>query len=75
MSEFGKSRKDSIINSHTYHPPKGDQVDRYKTIRDAGMEFSFIIAHNSPSTPEQTLALRKIEEAVMWANKAIACNE
>lgn len=59
----------------TYHPPKNDQVERYQTIRDVGKEFAKTIASFTPESREQSLALTKLEECVMWANAAIARNE
>jgi hypothetical protein len=59
----------------THHPPKGDQKDRYESIRIAALEFGKVVLKRSPSSREQTHALNKIREAVMWAHAAIACNE
>jgi len=59
----------------TYNPPKGNQSERYSEIRSKAKEFCELIQKNSPESAEQTLAIRKIEEAVMWANAGIARNE
>lgn len=59
----------------TYHPPKGDQTERYVKIRDAAKELAYIIMENTPACPDQTVAIRKVREAVMTANAAIAINE
>lgn len=56
----------------TYHPPLTDQVPRYERIREAGKVFAQIIMDNSPASMEQTIAIARIQEAVMWANAAIA---
>lgn len=64
-----------LDNLFTYHPPHGDQVERYGTIRAAGLTFAEEIAESCPPSPERSTALTKIREAVMWANAAIACNE
>lgn len=66
---------EEMYKRFTYHPPKGDQVDRYKQIRDMGYEFAKVICNNSQPSREQSLALTKIDEAVMWANAGIARNE
>lgn len=59
----------------TYHAPKGDQATRYQTIRSAAKALAEVIVNLSPESSERTLAIRKIEEAVMWANAGIARNE
>jgi hypothetical protein len=62
-----------IDNVFTYHPPVGDQVERYQYIREGGRILARLIDGQAPDGPEKTLALRKLQEAVMWANAAIAC--
>jgi len=64
-----------ITNRFTYHPPKGDQPQRYDTIRAAGLVLAKCIALKTPPSREQSLALTKLEEAVFWANAAIARDE
>lgn len=96
----------------TYHPPKGDQPERYEEIldtwfsmffpramawfeaqgflnspaavrvpvgveeiRDCGRQFAVLIDADCPESREKSLALTKVEEAVMWANAAIARRE
>ena len=66
---------DELSNIFTYHAPFGDQVDRYKAIRDAGYVLATTIHQATPSCPDQTAAIRKVREAVMTANAAIAINE
>ena len=64
-----------IARRFTYHPPVGDQQGRYMAIRDTGRSFAELILGNSPPSREQSLAITRIEEAVMWANAAIARRE
>lgn len=59
----------------TYHPPVGDQGQRYVRLRDAAKGFALVIAECTPSCADQTAAIRKVREAVMTANAAIACNQ
>jgi hypothetical protein len=56
----------------TYHPPKGDQPDHYEHIRMEARELATVINNLCPDSREKSLALTKLEEAVMWANAAIA---
>ena len=64
-----------IDKAFTYHPPKADQIPRYNVLRLAAMNMAIVIANNTPESREQSLALTKLEEAVMFANAAIARNE
>jgi len=66
---------EKLENSYTYHAPKDDQADRYVILRDEAHQLAIKIMESCPNSRERALALTKIEEAVMWANKAIACNE
>jgi len=64
-----------IDNNFTYHPPFGDQVSRYQAIRDAAKKFAELILSDTPESREKSLALTNLEQAVFWANAAIARNE
>lgn len=66
---------EEIEKRFTYHPPKGDQVERYTNMRDVGKQFARFVISNTPECREQSLAITHIEEAIMWANAAIARNE
>lgn len=70
---------EAIDKAFTYHPPHGDQAERYQLIRDAGRAFAHVIAETAPfddGFPRETLlAIDKISEAVMQANAAIARHE
>lgn len=56
----------------TYHPPTGDQPERYRAIRRAGLELASVIWDCTPAGPDRTAAIRKVRESVMTANAAIA---
>ena len=66
---------DDLTNRFTYHGPHGNQPERYESLRNGGFSFAERIIELAPPSPERTLAIRRIEEAVMWANAAIARNE
>ena len=70
-----KEMHDTIENNFTYHPPKGDQADRYESLRYKAKNLALDICEKTPASREQSLALTKLEEAVFWANAAIARNE
>jgi hypothetical protein len=68
-------KKAQIENAFTYHPPKGDQAQRYQRIREKAKEFALLIVELTPASREQSLALTELEYASMMANAAIARNE
>jgi len=59
----------------TYHPPKGDQPERYLAIRESAGGLALILMGRCPPSRERSLALTALEEAVFWANASIARNE
>lgn len=63
----------TLINWFTYHAPDPDAVEQYARIRAAGLAMARVVVASTPPSADQTAALRKIREAVMTANAAIAC--
>ncbi|MFA6242577.1 MAG: hypothetical protein WC655_16690 [Candidatus Hydrogenedentales bacterium] len=57
----------------TYHKPDEEQIEQYNRLRDAAKVFALAIADNAPNCADRTAAFRKVREAVMEANAAIAC--
>jgi hypothetical protein len=57
-----------------YHAPVGDAPQRYEAIREAAKAFVQVITDNAPPCADTTAAVRKVREAVMTANAAIALN-
>lgn len=55
-----------------YHQPNELQQTQYVAIRDAARHLAHVILHNTPRSADQTASLRKLSEAVMTANAAIA---
>ena len=64
-----------IENTFIYHTPKEDQPDRYDVIRSTAATLATLILANTPPSREQSLAITNLEQAIMWANAAIARNE
>ena len=62
-----------IENWFTYHSPTPGQIPQYTEIRDAGKAFAAVVFKHCPDSADRTAAIRKIREAVMTANAAIAC--
>lgn len=54
-----------------YHAPTPEQVEKIQAVREALSAAIQALQTIVPGCAEQTLAIRKVEEASMWANKAI----
>lgn len=64
-----------LDNMFTYHSPKDDQPERYSLLRNVAKSLAFNIVTSTPPSREQSLALTHLEEAIFYANAAIARNE
>lgn len=69
------TQKKRLENNFQYHPPIGDQAERYILIREAQKTFAETIMTLCPDSRELSLALTAVEDAGMYANAAIARNE
>lgn len=63
----------TLDNWFTYHKPEGDDPQKYEAIRGAARAFAQTIVDNTPSSADQMAAIRKVREAAMTANAAVAC--
>ncbi|AQR77687.1 hypothetical protein ABNB59_20615 [Paenibacillus larvae] len=63
-----------IENNFKYHAPKEGQPEKYTAIREKAKELAYLIDELCPNSREKSLALTNLEQAVMWANAAIARN-
>jgi hypothetical protein len=65
-----------LAGRFTYHPPKNhEQAEKYVTIRSHAHGLATLINERAADSREKSLAITHLEEAVMWANAAIARNE
>ena len=64
-----------IDNIFKYHSPKEDQPQRYEGLRSVGRQLAFLIEDSCPDSREKSVAITKVQEAIMWANASIAINE
>ena len=65
----------NLQDMFTYHPPMGDQAERYERINDAARAFAVAVQQNTKECAEQTLAIRDIQRARMMANAAVALGD
>lgn len=77
MPKYSPSPDDleKIERAFTFHPVIGDQAERYPQIRAKAKELALVMANLCPPSRELSLAITKLQNSVMWANAAIACNE
>ena len=59
----------------THHPPTGTQLARYESIRNSARAMANLILVSCPPSRERSLALTRLEEAMMWSNASIARGE
>ena len=63
------------IRRFEYHPPKDDSVrELHAQVHEAIAVASDHVITLTPPSREQSLAVTKLEEAMFWANAAIARN-
>lgn len=70
-----KQQEQEIQNWFTYHPPSHDQTERYTRVRMRALTLAETFLQCAPPSADRTAALRKLREAVMTINAAIACGE
>lgn len=75
MYTIDEKTVNDLKNRFVHHPPKEGQAERYAQIREILRLNAEYIVERTPVCREQSLALTKLEEAMMWANAAIARNE
>ena len=63
---------DSIFN---VHPANSDQGQRFDAINEKILQTARTLCTFTPESPEQTIMLRKLQEAKFYAIEAIAKNE
>jgi len=56
----------------THHPPSADELPKYQELREAAKSFAETIIRLTPPCADQSVALRKVREAVWVANASIA---
>jgi hypothetical protein len=73
---MGDDKKTELLNDvdtrFTYHAPTPGQPAIYNELREHARQFAIHLVDVVPNSRELSLALTKLEEAVMHANAGIA---
>lgn len=72
---MGESLEQDLDVRFTYHAPAPGQAERYRQIRDKAKALAEFICASCPVSRERALAVTHLEQAMMWANAAIARRE
>lgn len=65
--------KELLEDLFTYHQPEPGDKERYEAITAATRAFAAVVLEQCPPSADRSAAIRKIREARMTANAAIAC--
>ena len=63
---------EELDNRFSHHPHSDNQILQYNDIRTFARGMAGVINDTAPHCREKALAFTKLEEAVFWANAAIA---
>lgn len=58
-----------------HHSPGPKRVKKHEGLREFAIQYARYMEETIPASPERTLAIRKLQETLMWANAALAINE
>jgi len=65
-------KQEEFDNRFDHHPPDGLKVQLHQLLRNVIKDAAVVVAHECPEGREKSLAITKLEEAMFWANAAIA---
>ncbi len=63
---------DALDVRFKHHAPDADAITCHEAVREAARRMAVAVVSVAPESRERSLAMTKIEEAMMWANAAIA---
>ena len=76
MPQTREQLRSRIEHDFSYHAPSNSkQMEVYVDLRSKAKELAHLVISSTPISREQSLSITNIEQAVMWANAAVARNE
>lgn len=72
--QIEKSKNADFDNRFSHHPPTPEAIIKHAAIREQARAFAQLMEDVLPASREKSVVLTKIEEAMFWANAAIARN-
>lgn len=67
--------RDELNRRFDYHPPSPEAADTHASVRWVIKDVAIYLLGLMPESREASLAITKLEEALFWANAAIARNQ
>jgi hypothetical protein len=67
-----EERIENIEKSMTNIKPDGEQIKRIESVREAYKKVIPVLLNKTKQSREQSIAITKLEESLMWATKSIA---
>lgn len=64
--------EEQLLHIFSYHPTKDDQLEKYETVNKLFFELANKVNELMPNGPGHTTAIRKLADARMAVNAAIA---
>lgn len=64
-----------MSKSYQYHKPSKDGLDKVAKLREAFSTIDDIVQDVAPQSRERSLAITNLEQAAMWAIKAVVVND
>lgn len=61
-----------LDNRFNYHPPTPERAEKHETVRKLLRQVAGYLNENLPEGREKSLVVTHLEEAMFWANAAIA---
>ena len=69
-----KDTREKIEHNFIHHAPDNEKIRRHTKVREDCLDLALTFGEELPDSREKALALTKLEEAMFWANAAIARN-
>lgn len=64
-----------MLKTYAYHKPSTEGLRKITRLRQAFSDLTEDILHHAPESRERSVALTNLEQAAMWAIKAVVCND